>query len=87
MFSYLKLLIDRNAPEALHNYCALGSFFVVSGVVLILTVALLMGKSVGVEFSASLATLATYSGYLVKKGNETIEQSSIKSTVKDNSEG
>ena len=70
MFEYLKLLIDKNAPEALHNYCALGSFFVVSFVVLLLTVALLMGKSVGVEFSASLATLATYSGYLVKKGNE-----------------
>lgn len=87
MLKYLKLLIDKNEPETLHNFCGLGSFFVVSFVVLILTIALLMGKSVGVEFSAALATLATYSGYLVKKGNETIEQSNIKSTVNDKSEG
>ena len=73
MLEYIKALINKNEPEQLHNYCALGSFFVVSLVVLLLTIALINGKRVGVEFSASLATLATYSGYLVKKGNETIE--------------
>ena len=73
MLKYIKSLINKNEPEQLHIFCALGSFIIVSIVVLILTIALLMGKSVGVEFSASLATLATYSGYLVKKGNETIE--------------
>lgn len=71
MFDYLKKLIDgKDTSAQIHNYCGLGSFYVVAGITIMLSIGLLLDKKVGVEFCASLTTLAGYSGYLVKKGND-----------------
>lgn len=70
MLQYFKRLINKKEPEELHNYCALGSFFVVAGVVIALTIALLQEKRVGVEFCSAISVLASFAGYLVKKGSE-----------------
>lgn len=74
MLEYIKKIIDRTDNAQLHNYCAIGSFYFIAGITTMLAIGLLFDKKVGVEFISSLGTLATFSGYLVKKGNDSIEQ-------------